>query len=375
MAEKQIPIARPVIGDEEINAVADVLNSGMLAQGEVVYKFEEEFAHYVGVKHAIATSSGTTALHTLLWAIGNVRDVLVPSLTFIATATPAIFVGARVQFVDIDRRTYNMAPEFLAHAISKCDGGAVVIPVHLYGQPADMDEIMDLCEEAGMVVVEDACQAHGALYDGKKVGGIGYAGVFSFYPTKNMTTIEGGMITTNDDDLAEMCRMIRDHGQREHYRHEILGHNFRMTNVSAALGLVQLKKLEKMNDARIRNAKILDEHLKNTGVLPPYVAEKRKHVYHLYSALCPDRKARDSLLQYLNERGVGARVGYPMPIYRQKVFHDIAGNFVHENAEYVVERHILLPVHPLVSVDDAHYIGECVENWWEKWTDGQRAKS
>lgn len=218
-----IPIAKPIIGEDEISTVTAVLRSGIIAQGRKVEEFEEAFAEFIGAKYAIAVNSGTAALHIALLAqgIGKGDEVITSPFTFIATANSILFTCAKPVFVDIEEDSFNIAPDNIDEKITPRT--KVIMPVHLYGQPCDMKRIMRIAQEHGLIVIEDACQAHGAEYEGRKLGSFG-TGCFSFYPTKNMTTGEGGMITTNDKDIVEKARMIRSHGQRQRYLHEILGY-------------------------------------------------------------------------------------------------------------------------------------------------------
>src|SRR5262245_56295138 len=270
-----IYMAKPQIGDDEKKAVMEVLDSGIIAQGPRVKAFEEGFAAMCGTKHAIATTSGTTALHVALLAHGIGRDdeVITSAFTFIASANSILFVGAKPVFVDIDPRTFNIDPSKIEAAITKKT--KAILPVHLYGLSCDMDPIIRIAEKHGLVVIEDACQSHGAQYRGQKVGSFG-TGTFSLYPTKNITSAEGGMITTNDAAVDEKCRVLRQHGMRTRYYHDELGYNFRMTDIHAAIGLAQLQKLEKFNAQRQTNARFLSENLK--GVVTPHVPEGTTHV-------------------------------------------------------------------------------------------------
>ncbi len=351
-----ISIAQPMIGEEEKRAVLAVLESGMLAQGPRVQAFEEAFARYCGVKYAVATSSGTTALHVALLAhgIGPGDEVITTPFTFIASANSILYVGARPIFVDIDPVTFNIRPDLLEDAITPRT--KAIMPVHLFGLPADMDPIMEIAERHGLVVIEDACQAHGAEYDGKRVGSFG-TGCFSFYPTKNITTGEGGMITTNDERIAEKCRIIRQHGMRRRYYHDELGFNFRMTDVHAAIGLAQLEKLERFNEMRIANARYLSEHLRGVGV--PTVPERRRHVFHQYTLRVPDGR-RDNVLEGLKERGIGAVVYYPVPVHQQPFYKSMGYDVVLPEAERASQEVFSLPVHPGLSRADLERIVEAV---------------
>lgn len=343
-----IPIAQPLIGQEEKQAVLEVLESGMLAQGLRVQAFEEGFADYCGVKYAVATSSGTTALHTALLAhdIGPGDEVITTPFTFIASANAILYVGARPVFVDIEPETFNIDPDLLESAVTPCT--KAILPVHLFGLPVDMEPMMDIAERQGLVVIEDACQAHGAEYKGKRVGSFG-TGCFSFYPTKNITAAEGGMITTNDDGLAEKCRVIRQHGMQRAYYHEKLGFNFRMTDVHAAIGLAQLGKLEQFNKQRIANARYLTKHL--PGVATPTAPEGCRHVFHQYTIRVLDGR-RDAVLDGLRERGIGAQVYYPLPVHWQKFYRDMGYDVSLLEAEQACQEALSLPVHPGLSQED-----------------------
>jgi perosamine synthetase len=356
-----INIAKPQIGPEEKKAVLDVLDSGILAQGPRVKAFEEAFAAMCNVKHAIATTSGTTALHAALLAsgIGPDDEVITSSFTFIASANSVLFVGARPVFVDIDPHTFNLNPRLLEATIT--DKTRAIMPVHLYGLSCDMGPIMDIAAKYGLLVIEDACQSHGATYHGRKVGSIGSTGTFSLYPTKNMTSGEGGMITTNDDTIAESCRVIRQHGMRRRYYHDELGFNFRMTDIQAAIGLEQLKKLEKFNQARRENARYLSEHLK--GVVIPFVPEGRAHVYHQYTIRIPGGR-RDALVQHLATRGVGSMVYYPVPIHQQAYYVNQLGYSLSlPETELAASEVLSLPVHPGLSGADLETIVNSVNEF------------
>ena len=252
--DRKIPIAKPEIGPEEMEAVKEVLESGMVVQGKVVKEFEEKFAEYIGVKHAIAVSNGTVALDVALKAldIGPGDEVITSAFSFIASGNCVLFQNAKPVFVDIDPKTFNIDPSDIAEKITPKT--KAIIPVHIFGQPAKMDAIKEIAKDKKIEVVEDAAQAHGAEYKGQKAGSIGTMGCFSLYATKNMMTGEGGIITSDDPKLADKMRLIRSHGEIKKYTHNILGYNYRMTNLNAAIGLVQLKKLDKFNQKRIKNS-------------------------------------------------------------------------------------------------------------------------
>lgn len=353
-------MAKPQIGDEEKQAVMEVLDSGMLAQGPRVKAFEEAFAEMCGVKHAIATSSGTTALHVALLAhgIGPGDEVITSAFTFIASANSILFTGARPVFVDIDPRTYNLDVQQIESVITPRT--KAILPVHLYGLACDMDPIMSLAEKHGLAVIEDACQSHGAVYKGKKSGSFG-TGTFSLYPTKNMTSGEGGMITTNDPEIDEKCRVIRQHGMRRRYYHDELGFNFRMTDVHAAIGLAQLKKLDTFNVQRQANAKFLSENLK--GVVVPYIPEGQAHVFHQYTVRMSDGK-RDALRTHLQERGVGSEVYYPVPIHQQSFYvADLGYKDSLPKTENAASEVLSLPVHTGLSALDLDTIVAAVNEF------------
>jgi perosamine synthetase len=356
-----IPIAKPIIEDDDVNAVARVLKGGMLAQGEEVEKFEEEFAKYIGTRHAVAVSNGTAALDIILKAIGIKKghEVIVPDFTFIASANVVLYQGAKVVFADIREDTFNIAIDDVKRKISKKTKAIMV--VHLFGQPADMDELKEICEKRDIILVEDACQAHGAEYNGKKVGSFGI-GAFSFYPTKNITTGEGGIITTDDEKIAEFARMYRDQGQKDKYEHVIVGHNMRMTNIAAAMGRAQLKKLDVWNEKRIKNAKMLTKGLAGVrGIVPPYIEKNVKHVFHQYVIKVEKEFSmnREGLKIFLAENGVGSGVHYPKPIHLQPLYQKLGyDKNICPKSALIANKVLSLPVHPAVSEEDIDYIVE-----------------
>ncbi len=358
-----INMAKPQIGDEEKQAVMEVLDSGIIAQGPRVKAFEEAFAQMCGTNFAIATTSGTTALHLAMLAHGITRgdEVITSAFTFIASANSILFVGAKPVFVDIDPRTFDLDASQIEKAITK--NTKAILPVHLYGLACDMAEIMKIAEKHGLVVIEDACQSHGAEYHGRKVGSFG-TGTFSLYPTKNITSGEGGMITTNDPIIDEKCRVLRQHGMRKRYYHDELGYNFRMTDIHAAIGLAQLKKLEKFNTRRQANAKFMSENLK--GVTPPFIPQGLAHVFHQYTVQVPDGK-RDALRTYLYENGVGSEVYYPVPIHQQTFYvNDLGYKDSLPKTEEATLKVLSLPVHPALSSADLETIVSIINEFMAK---------
>lgn len=355
-----IPIAKPLIGDEEKHAVLDVLSSGIIAQGKKVEEFEKKFAEYCGTKHAVAVNNGTAALHVALMSMGIKQgdEVITTPFSFVATANSILFCGAKPVFADINERTFNIEPESVKKKITKKT--KAIMPVHLFGQPCDMKAIMEIAEEKGIMVIEDACQAHGAEIGGKKVGSIGATGAFSFYPTKNMTTSEGGIVTTNDSKIAEMARIYRNHGQVKRYYHDYIGYNFRMTDICAAIGIEQLKKLEGFTKKRIENAEYLNQRLRRIkGVTTPFVAKGVRHVYHQYTITV---EKRDEVNKKLNDAGVGTGIYYPIPINEQAFYRGLGYNSRDTPISSNVAKRVLsLPAHPAVSKADLDFIADKVK--------------
>ncbi len=353
-----ISIAHPLIGAAEKEAVMRVLDSGYLVQGPEVSAFEAEFAAYHDAKHGVATTNGTTALTVALMAngIGAGDEVIIPSFTFVATATSVLGTGARPVFVDVEDATFCIDPNAIEAAITART--KAIMPVHLYGHPADMDPIKAIADKHGLKVIEDAAQAHGSMYKGRYVGAWG-AAAFSFYPSKNMTTGEGGIVITDDDALAERMRMVRNHGMNTRYYHELIGYNFRMTNICGAIGRVQLKNLAEWNAKRIANAAYFSTHL--TSVRPPRVMAECRHVFHQYTVLAPEGADRDAMVKQLNDQGIGVRVYYPLPIHKQPVFQELGyGDLALPVTDALTERVFSLPVHPMLSDADLARIVDAV---------------
>ena len=347
-----IPIAKPYLTKEEEEAVLDVIRSGMIAMGEKVQELEEKFSKKFGYKHTIATSSGTSALHTILYAegIGEGDEIITTPFTFIATANTILAVGAKPVFVDIDPKTFNIDPDQIEKAVTKKT--KAIMLVHLYGYPCDMDKIKEVADKNNLIIIEDACQAHGAKYKGKYVGNWG-SSAFSLYPTKNITSAEGGLITTNNDTITNKARLFINHGQSERYVHTDFGLNFRMTNIHAAIGIVQLSKIDKFTKKRQGNAKYLRENLKNVE-LPSYEKEY-EHVYHQFTIRV--KKDRAQIVEKLNDAGIGAGIHYPTPIHKQPYYKKLGyAKLSLPEAEKASREVLSLPVHPLVSKKDLKYI-------------------
>ncbi len=358
-----IPIAKPLIDDKEINAVTEVLRSGTIAEGQKVKDFETAFAEYVGTSYAVAVNSGTAALHVALLAhnIGPGDEVITTPFSFVATSNSVLFTGARPVFADIDERTFNIDPESVIEKITSKT--KAIIPVHLYGQAADMKKIMEIAEDNDLAVIEDACQAHGATYEGKKVGSFG-TGTFSFYPTKNMTTGEGGIITTDDKTVAERAKMIRSHGSKVRYFHEMLGYNLRMTDIAAAIGLIQLGKLEDFNEARIRNARNLTVKLdKIRKLILPFIDKRCGHVFHQYTVRVNSNTiSRDEVVSFLSKKEIGTGIYYPLPIHKQPYYKEIGFNDSLPVSEKAASEVFSLPVHPAIHETDLDFISDTI---WE----------
>lgn len=318
-----IPYAMPYVTEEDAYAVYRAVLERRLSQGFYVEKFENEFAKYAKAKEGIAVFNGTVALHLALSAIGvkSGDEVIVPSFSFISSANVILFQHAKPVFVDIDPLTFNLNPEDVRRKIT--DKTKAIIAVHYAGHPAEMDELMEIAEKHGLYLIEDAAEAHGSLYKGKMVGSLGHLACFSFYPNKNMTTGEGGMITTDYTELAEKLRMLRSHGQDKPLHFKYLGYNYRMTDIQAALGLVQLKRLEWVLARKIEKAKyytkIIEEEYGDV-VRPSYEAPYVRHTYMLYTVQFKSREAREKAKELYLKKNIETRTAYDPPIHLQPVY-------------------------------------------------------
>jgi dTDP-4-amino-4,6-dideoxygalactose transaminase len=349
-----IPPAKPIIGDEEREAVDRVLRSGMVAQGPEVAAFEQEFgAHFADGRETVAVNSGTAGLHLGLLAagIGAGDEVIVPSFTFAATGNSVALTGASPVFADIEPEHFSLDPASVEAAITPRT--KAIMPVHLYGHPAHMTELLAVADRHGLAIFEDAAQAHGAALGGRKVGTFGRFAMFSLYPTKNMTSGEGGMIVTDGPELARASRLLRNQGMEQQYRNEVVGFNARMTDIHAAIGRVQLTKVDAWTAQRQRNAAFLDENLR--GVVVPPVADGAIHVYHQYTIRVTDD--RDGFVAALREEHqVGSGVYYPIPNHRLPSLARFAPGVELPATERAASEVVSLPVHPSLSQNDLERI-------------------
>lgn len=362
---KKIPLIRPLIAEQEVEAAARVLRSRMLAQGAITADFERNFAHYVGVNEAVALSSGTAALDVAVKSAGIKQgdEVITTAFSFIASANAILYQEAKPIFADIQRDTFNVDPEDVQDKIT--NKTKAVLAVHLFGQPFDVAAIREICADHDLLLIEDCAQAHGAEYEGRKVGSFG-TGCFSFYATKNMTTGEGGMVTTGDAAVARTARLLRDHGQADKYVHTVLGYNYRMTDVEAAVGIVQLEKLDAMNAKRIGNAHYLNRHLILEGATLPHAARGTTHVYHQYVIMLARATDRNRFAAYLQAHGIGCAVHYPLPIYQQPLYQSLGYSrelAACPVAEEVAQSVLSLPVHPALTRDDLAHIVQTVNGF------------
>ena len=352
-----IPIASPQIGLEEREAVDRVLQSGIIAQGPEVAKFEEEFAKMCGVKYAVATSNGTTAGHLVMIAsgIGPGDEVITTPFTFFATASVIIMAGAKPVFVDVEENGFCLDPNQIESAIT--EKTKAIQPVHLYGELADMPSLVEISKKNNLVLIEDSAQAHSADSWEGKAGSFGNAGWFSFYPTKNMTTSEGGIITTNSEELSSHCKVLRAHGMTAQYQHTEFGYNYRMTDISAAIGRVQLTKLDKFNS---RRREVADKYNTSLSKYVKIPKNRRGHVFHQYTILC---NQRDELKEHLSQQGVGSGIYYPTLLYNYAPMSEFEADC--PNAKRLTELSLSLPVHPGLSDSDVSKVIDSVISFFE----------
>ena len=357
-----IAVNKPIIGEEERKAVEAVLSSGMLVNasyegGERVREFEGKVRRLLGAKHVVAVNSGTAALHAALIALGVKAgdEVIVPPFTFVATANVVLACGAKPVFVDV-KEDYNMDPGAFRRAVTRKT--KAVIPVHVYGYPADMDEIRDIARTKSISIIEDAAESLGATYKGTQTGRLSDAGCFSLYATKVVTSGEGGAISTDDDDLADMLRLVRNHGQVEGYDTRHLGFNYRLPEMSAALASVQMDRLDGFLRARARNANYLNERVGSAaGVRFTQDASDRTHVFYLYTLRL--RRNRDRVQKALSSAGVGSGVYWPVPVHKTPLYVDLGySKKTLARAEDASKHVISLPVHPGLTSEDMQKVGD-----------------
>ncbi|MDV3276835.1 MAG: DegT/DnrJ/EryC1/StrS family aminotransferase [Nitrososphaerales archaeon] len=357
-----IPINKPILGEEEKRAVLSVIESGMLTDasfegGKMVRELEGKMRRLLGVKHVVATNSGTAALHCSMLALGIKKgdEVVIPSFTFVSTANVVLACGGKPVFVD-NKRDYNIDPSALKRAITRRT--KAVMPVHLYGYPADMDEVREIAAKHSVAVVEDAAESLGAEYKGRQTGTLSDVGCFSLYATKVVTTGEGGAISTDDDDFADRLRLVRNHGMLHGYDSRYLGFNYRLTEIAASIGSVQMDKLASFLAARRKNAAYLSERLGNVnGAEFNQTASDRTHVYYLYTLYL--RKKRDQVLEKLKEKEIGAAVYFKMPVHRTPLY--AKGGYARlrlKNAEDAAKHVLSLPVHPAITDDQLKRVAD-----------------
>jgi len=364
---RKVPLTRPAVTDEMVEAVSNALRNERLVLGESVFKFEDAFAKYVGTDYAISVSSGTDALILALMVVGvRGREVVTTPLSFIATANAVVHAGGTPIFADASEGDYNIDPGQMP--ILASGRTAALLPVHLFGHPAPMDELMEIADKNHLPVIEDAAQAHGAVFRGKRVGSIGDLGCFSFYSTKNMTVGgEGGMITTSDKKLADNLRKLRDCGRVSRYVHDVFGFTARLNTCNAAFGLVQLKHLEEWNERRRSLAGKYRDKLGDLPqiVLPPMGNKDVIPVFHLYAIRV---EQRDEMAKFLESRGIECAIHYPVPIHLQPVYRDAFGFAPGQYpvSEKLSHQLLSLPMYPGLSEDDINYVCEQIAEFFRR---------
>lgn len=362
---EEVPFTDIYMDDETIEQVENVLRSGRYVKGPVVEAFEQEFAEKCGTDHAVGVNSGTSAILLGLEAleVSAGDDVFVPAHTYFASVSPVLSLDANPIFVEIREDTYTIDTDDLEKKVEAADNPAAVIPVHIYGQMAEMERVTEVADEHDLHVVSDACQAHFAQRNGRIAGSIADVGAFSFYPSKNMTVAgDGGMLLTDDDELAERARALRNHGRNEDGVHKHLGLNYRMSELLAAVGREQLKHIDDWNDGRRRAAEVYDERLTSIDdVIAPTEADANQHVYHLYVVQVPDR---DGLRAYLDENEIDTGIHYPTPVHEHPAIVDRCGETTMEFPETLAERILSLPMHPRLSEEEVHVVCDRIEGYY-----------
>ncbi len=360
----KIPFSDPWIDEEEARAVYETVRSKMLRYGKNVSEFERVFSSWLGVKHAIACSSGTAALHAVLLAlgVGPGDEVIVPSFSCGPPAVAVVLCGAKPVFADIELDTLNLDPSDVRRKITSRT--RAIIPIHYGGHPAELDELLDIAERHGIYLIEDCAEAQGALYRGRKVGTFGHVAIFAFSPNKIITTGEGGMVVTNDDEIAEKVRIVCNYGQKGRFNYVMLGNNYHMTEMQAAIGLVQMKKIDKIIELRRRIAKMYDEYLsKIDHVKTPVELPHCRHVYMTYYIrVRPD--IRDRLIKFLEDHGVETRIYFP-PLHIQPIFKKYV-DYSLERSEQAYREIINIPIYPHMKDEEVMYVCEVIMNFFKK---------
>ncbi len=380
---EKISVAKPMVGDEEVKEVSEVLRSGYYAPGPRVEEFEDRFSDYIGTEHGIAVNAGTAALHVSLAAsgIGPGDEVIVPPMTFFSTVSAVLHQNAVPIFADIDPENFCLDPESVKRKIT--ENTEAILPVHLFGNSAEMDPFLDIAEDEDILLIEDAAQAHGTTYKDEKVGSIGDVGCFSFYATKNMTTGEGGMITTDSDEIAEKARSIKGHGMTGRHDHTYLGYNYEMSEINAAMGLVQLRKLDELNEKRRENSEFLLEEVDKDieWLEAPKIPDHVEHTYFWCPVVVDEEKIgmdTSQVIEELDERGLETRNRYTEPIYHQEVLknpypkgcpytcqniEERYDELYLKNAEDLVGRFMGLPNHPDLEKEDLERVIDILEEF------------
>ena len=360
-----IPINIPSIGEEEIQAVVEVMKSGILTNalgtGPKVTEFEKNYAQFAEVNHAIAVNTGTAALHAALMATGikSGNEIILPAFTFVATAEAVVLAGGKPVFADIDPLTYTLSPTALKKAITKKT--KVILPVDLYGLPADIKSIEEIASENNLIVIEDCAQSHGATCEGKPAGALADIACWSLYAAKNIGTGEGGIITTNNDKLAEKVRMVRTHGEKVKYQSLMLGTNYRMTEIQAAIGIVQLKRLPEFFKKRSKNAERMTKNLsKSNKIVLPRNLPNRKPSWYLYTVRIKDatEEKRNKIIKQMHEKGIGADASYSTPINQMPYYKETFGAFNLPETEKAAKQVISLPINPTVTEEQTEFISK-----------------
>jgi len=362
LAKMRIPLAKPFVCEEHIEAIKKVMHSGRFISGEETRAFEDEFARAIGTKYAVATSSGTAALHLAVLAceIGEGDEVITASHTFIATVESIWHVGAKPRLAEVDESYYTIDPESVEKLISKKT--RAIIPVHIYGHPADMDALVELAERNNLTIIEDAAQAHGSQYKERLVGTLGDVACFSFFPSKNLTVCgDGGILVTNDEDISQKAKMLRDHGRKDRYSSAMLGYNYRLSEIASAIGRVSLRHLADWNTKRREIARSYTEALSNeSDIMTPQEATWAHHVYHVYAIRSPNRQ---SLREWLMNNGIETGLHYPIPCHAQPIYRDLEGDVTLPRTERICREVLSLPIHPEMTDADVEYVTSSVRQF------------